>query len=511
MGNFLIALVLLPLFLIAAVGMALIMSIRYGGPFPHYAAMNIMIYYYDRYCNGQIIQSWKVNKWINEFLNTSTYFEKHFAEEQRTWIWTRMLNRYSDPITGPLSAVFLSMEISVIFWLFGRLDIDLQKLQFSQTLVFLNQFVAEKSTTQWILLFLMVGFATICQNELMNRAVLKRTSKSYLRGIDFLENEKKGKIQLVEQSHYYSHIKPDQTQAYTFKKLINQYFREQYEFRDQKKRESLDKYMQLSDTKPYETFYFEFPDQQVPNSFCVFNPLGKTILFLNRKLDDTAYSKFVFLHEVGHTRLIGRRSVLASEVGPILFVLTVWLTLAGLVASKNAPVEFYYYLKTITYIYSAWIVIKWYMWLKEGQKEISADLFAFSGLSQSQISEAMRLKLLLLNDKLKSMPLFMISSYLNLAIHIFTLRFYSVINKNDPRKWERAYRRKFTLLDIPAIVFSLSCGLLIFTCNIHYPFVISAWLLAIFLRLGNTGIYSDIEKNKMKFETLFLTRQPNIQ
>lgn len=417
-------------------------------------------------------------------------FESLMSYGRQKWIWTRKYDTYGDPITGPTSAIFLG---AFLLHLLVYLFIDVFNIPslatnhgtiittIASAMTWMSSIREERVWIDWLLILLFCVSIYSIQQDLINQAMLRKSEDSYKSILVELKEAKDGLIRLSTQDVPSCWKSADLLETAYGRHL----FRRNLDLHCGMESASIEGKLnvvvprELSGASTLRVLVFEATetgaDTRFPRaaSYSLLNPyMVPYIVLADQVSPKQVWSKFTFLHELGHLRGMGRKSLLLR--GELTLILSGCLGAAGFLwspAIRTNALDASGFFAFAIYTYLLWSWAKWRIWDRWGYVELCADLFAFGNLATDEIDRALDLRIKSLEDRQPSRLLRRLS--------LKWLRFRC---GRTPSHWLAAAERPPLQAKLPTFLFSGTCALLSFVADIPFFVALTAWIAALFAR-----------------------------
>ncbi len=476
------------------------------------------------------ISGWWGSTWLKHSIGKLRGYllwtERAALELGSTSFLTRIITRHSDPVNGPLQALWAGLvTIPILLWAVNWLGVP-QHFSASSpdgfvanAWAWLMRVQPERTIWQWVAMFFLVIFILHAHTAIRDRCILLMGISAHQALLDVL---KSGQARLVVQEYPLSLWPTSMFDTRFARDMHKNSFHNKYG----KKYEPSPDYITLGKTSPNEALDVRYVAQSedrvvLTNSYCLMNLAGTNHIVLNRKHNfEKVWDKFTLLHEFGHLNGNGMRASLIETGGKGLYLAPV-LSVPILTFGFNSHAAIYASnLVYFTLFYTLFVTWKWKVWESAANAEMTADLFAFSRLDPKEIPHALKLRLYNLTHEIKAKTVDramggkLLSdetwSLLGLKFRHFFLRVYSQRCGNDPVRWRRRFQNPPLQAKVLAAIAATFCMFAVFAGTVSFWFTGCAWVIAVVIGASNMSLYAqfyDLDQQTAGYYMLYPTHQ----
>lgn len=501
----LLVLALVPVVLAVSLVGFVVGSMRYhAGGVPGYV-LRPWIHFHEICITGWLRSTW-LKLWVAELKGYLSWSDRAVQHSKPIFFLTRFILRHSDPVTGPLQALWYGVfTLPLLVWLVGWLGIPQHisaanpQGSLAVAWAWLVQVQPDRTIWQWLALFLLVIFILHAHNEIRQRCVMQTGIRAQLELIDVLE---KGTASLVRQDYpptlWPPHMFDTPFARSMHKNTLHNTYGKKFETPPDYLASGEENSNQVLDVR-----YLKPLEEKVllASSYCLMNLAGSNHVVLNRRHDfRKVWDKFTLLHEFGHLKGSGMRASLIETGGRGLYLLPV-MSIPFLVWGFNTHAAVYAAnLTAYAAFYVVFVWWKWMIWESNASAEMAADLFAFSSLDPAEIPPALKLRLHGLKREINAKRR---EKHFNAAerCHLLGLKCrYRLLSSygerfgNNPVYWDRKFQIPPMQGRVFAAIASTFCLFSVFAGTVSFWVTGGMWVIAVFMRTANTALYAQFHE-----------------
>lgn len=324
-----IALAVAPVFAFVALAKGLLTWLRRGGPDTLFSAWQVVLYFHDRFLVANLSPT-PLRRFIKYVQRHRKIHQSWARQAPSTWVWKRTYDSFSDPIIGPLVAItFGAFTLRIIVYLLvdvAHVPSALESqgpiaLEWARYLRLLAASRGERNWGDWLLMALYLLSTFHIVTGLMDRAVLKSSQRAYESILETLSGGPNASAGLREQQIPDDWIPYSAFETTEGRRLLRVDIDLKYRLSSGSALWKLptapNQHSSKSLLKVYAFVMSHLGSEHRPPpvaSYCLLNPRGVQIVVLERPAPPQGgWMKFKLLHEIGHLRGPGIRSLLVRN------------------------------------------------------------------------------------------------------------------------------------------------------------------------------------------------------